>query len=120
MYTVLRFQFSDKQANFVKEIGDRLNAVASDTFIGIDRVGNRFSCSVSTENNWETHIQDITSFIENHSQAIELAIENGFLVEIDIAFDREDFSAKHFSSFDFPFMKILCLNNINLVLTIYS
>jgi hypothetical protein len=120
MYTVLRFQFLDKQANFVKDIGDRLNASIPGTFTGIDRIGNRFSCSVSTENNWETHIEDINNFIESHSQTIELAIEKGFFVEMDIAFDREDLSAKHFSSFNFSFMKILCLNDINLVLTIYS
>ena len=120
MYTVLRFQFTDKQVNFIKDIGDRLNAFAPDTFIGIDRIGDRFSCSVSTENNWEIHVGDITSFIENHNQAIKIATERDFLLEIDIAFDQEDLSTKHFTSFDFPFIKILYLNNINLVLTVYS
>lgn len=90
MYTVIRF--SDKtERNNLESLGEKLNRCLPGLFTGLDRVPNRFSCSVCSEDDWESHSRAISAVLTRCSEPIKEAISVQMELSIDVAIAREDY-----------------------------
>ncbi|WP_435018098.1 hypothetical protein TA3x_000043 [Tundrisphaera sp. TA3] len=121
MYSVIRFSgFSGIED--LHEIGDEVNRLLPAPFGGPDRVLNRFSCSLSKDDDWGTQCRSIEEIIPTLSPAIRKSAELGVRVEIDVAIEPEDHSGRFLA--DFPlgqsFLKILVEANVAFRFSLYG
>jgi hypothetical protein len=91
MYTVIRFSDTSGK-NDLPRLGDELNRHVPRLYDGLDRVPNRFSCSVCSENDWVAHHKAIIDVLSRCADLILNAQEKQITIEIDIAVDPDDHS----------------------------
>jgi len=103
-------------------IGAALNGVRAGQFERLDRVGGRFSISLSSSDTWQAHLIAIREFVHSMSEPISASVGLGISVEIDVALEPEDLVAKDFVSFALPSMvlKELGTRGVALVFTSYG
>jgi hypothetical protein len=91
MYTVCRFSrgphHSDEE---LARIGQALNRIRPGQFERLDRVGGRFSVSVSTGSTWQAHLVAIREYVHAMSDVIAQSKALDISVEIDIACEPDD------------------------------
>ena len=103
MYTVLRFSAGDACTDeMLVGIGARLNGLVPRAFERLDRVGRRFSVSVSSKDDWETNIAETLAFIRAAGPAIDAARKIGIIVAADTAIEPEDFRGRPWLSSAMP------------------
>jgi hypothetical protein len=99
MYTVIRFVAeSTDSPEVLARIGALLNESVHGAFERPDRVGGRFSVSLSTAGTWEAHESAIGEFIRTADGAIAQARLSHVSVEIDVAVEPEDISGRPYRS----------------------
>ena len=99
MYTVVRFVAGAtcSDATLI-DLGSELNTAAAGTFKRLDRVGRRFSISVSSADDWDVHASEVLAFIRKTSQVIANGRARGISVVADIAVEPEDLIGKPYLS----------------------
>jgi hypothetical protein len=123
MYSVCRFVRSsggDEQTLY--DIGSALNRVKAGQFARLDKIGGRFSVSLSTADTWHAHLIAIRGFIHEMSEVISEAIFKGIYVEIDVAVEPEDLAGGVFVSYAMPSVMLteLGARGITMVFTQYK
>lgn len=122
MYTLARFQSARKDASELKRLGERLNQVKRNTFVGLDRIGGRFSCVISDSDDWREHARRMVRFLDIFKASIQLAARRGIEVEFDVAIEPEDAAGKPYISLDITRRMItrLAKDHVQLTFTYYT
>jgi len=120
MYTVIRFLKRGDEAA-LRAIGECLNERASGFFTGLDRIGDRFSCSLTTGGDHHLQQESIARFIEQHRGALNLAIGLDVDIQLDVAVWPEDLTGEVVTSFAFDpdLLAVLAESHVELALSIY-
>ena len=69
MYTVIRFSGAPEQLGTVGRV---VNAAMPGLYEKLDPIGNRFSCSVSSNDDWAVHCAEIRHTVFSLEAAIDL------------------------------------------------
>lgn len=115
MYTVIRFVAGQAcSAEQLDRIGALLNGSVNGAYRRPDRIGGRFSVSVSTADSWTDHELAVSSFIRSAGTAILEAKSNDISVEVDVAVEPEDINGKAYLSLSMsvPFQEEMVRNGI--------
>lgn len=101
MYTVIRFQCADSLTT-IQELGDVIGHFPSIGFDGPDK-GNakRISCTVATDDDWETHLASIERFLVEGAELVKWANHRNVAVSFDMAIEPEDVNG-FLGSFSIP------------------
>lgn len=121
MYSVLRFSgFSSTE--HLHSSGAEVNLLVSGLFTGPDRVQDRFSCSISEDDDWDSHCRSIENTLSNLSPVIRKCTSSGVNMQLDIAIDPEDYSGRLLTIF--PLKESLLQSvldaNVKFVLSLYG
>lgn len=119
MYSVLRFRGPAAQFD---ALGAQVNAIMPGAYDGPDRVGGRFSLSLSQDPIWNEHRRQVGERLQQLASVIQTAACQGFAFELDLAIDREDLANRLALGLTFDQAVLRQLNDlgIELTLTIYS
>jgi hypothetical protein len=99
MYTVIRFiAGSGCSSEQLRQAGEQLNNSIPGAFKRFDRIGGRFSVSISTGDTWDVHEVAIAKFIHAATSVVAEARLNEISVEIDVAIEPEDVIGKAYLS----------------------
>jgi len=99
MYTVIRFVAeSASAAEQLGRIGALLNEAIQGAYERVDRIGGRFSVSLSTADSWLAHVLAIGEFVRTADGVIAEARVNHVGVEIDVAVEPQEISEKPYLS----------------------
>jgi hypothetical protein len=117
MITVFRVSHTSNEK--LLEIGRQINEIQPNTFDGLDKVVNRFSCVVSEKDDWFEHIADIEFFIQIFATFLQ-SLDDVEMC-IDIAISLQDGNSQFVTiSFNQDFMRLLVESKIALDLTFYE
>src|SRR6266403_20900 len=121
MYTVIRFETNKKRARLLPALGNSLNRIKENTFQGLDKAPNRFSCSICDDNAWAKHVQKISRFLGLFAPVMREARRNGVRVEFDIAVEPEDVAKGLYLAAHLPanFIKRLVKAEVEIGFTYY-
>lgn len=119
MHSVLRFRGPAEQLD---ALGAQINAIVPGAYDGPDRVGGRFSLSMSQEPIWSEHRRQVGDRLQQLASVIRPAACQGFTLELDLAIDREDLEHRLALGLTLDQAVLRQLNDlrIELTLTIYS
>jgi len=122
MYTVLRFVGGGKGA--LDELGGSLNNIRPGIFKGLDKVGDRFSVSISANDDWSKHQNDVLDFLKQIQPVLVKMDRQAVALECDIAVEPEDHAdfrgAFRTLSFMPDLIKAMVQECIALAVTIYK
>jgi hypothetical protein len=121
MYTVARFQCARKNSRKLKSLGESLNRVRKNTFVGLDRIGGRFSCVICDSDNWKEHLRQMVRFLDRFKASVQLASREDIDVEFDVAIEPEDAAGKPYISLETTrqVIKRLAKDHVELTFTYY-
>jgi hypothetical protein len=119
VYTVLRFKFNPENLHFLDYFGEKMNSIHGKVFTRADRIGNRFSLSVSDAADWNTHVQEINQFLVLGKDVFSEAKEKNIVLELDIAIEHKDLQETQFVMYKFNFLELLIETNVLLAITVY-
>lgn len=92
MYTVVRFSAGDACTDeMLIQVGTRLNELHPRAFDRLDRIGRRFSVSVSKKDDWDANMAETLAFIESARSLIDEARRIGIEVSAAPLIEPEDF-----------------------------
>ncbi|MGD9724688.1 MAG: hypothetical protein AB7O59_20680 [Pirellulales bacterium] len=119
MYSVIRF--AGPEIHF-DELGALLNATKPGMYTGVDKVEDRFSCTLSNEANIDAHLQQIEVTIRAIAPTLERALLLAIKLEIDIAIERGDYLSRWLTVINCSALLIglLATFEIGLVLSVYG
>lgn len=125
MYTVLRFLGDEVTREAFSRLGAKLNETQPGVFGGeFHRRCNGFSCGVSNESDWDSHVEQVEKFLVMHEAVLRLAKDSRVELELDIAVHpASDVPSGCLSltlSLSRRTMQLLLDCEISLTLTIYS
>lgn len=124
MYTVVRFCADESCSDeTLMDFGARLNSIVPSTYDGrLDRIGRRFSTSVSTKDDWAANLDETLQFIRKIATLAEGVRPAGISVEIDAAIEPEDLGGRFFLSCGVTpdVLTELARAEIGLAITIYG
>jgi hypothetical protein len=80
----------DQDSRDILEVGAQVNAVRPNTFRGIRKAGDGFSCDVSISGLWSDHANAVMEFLSDFRDPIQRAIATGMEVAFDVALEPED------------------------------
>lgn len=122
MYTVVRFETTKRRARLLPALGSSLNQIKPNTFQGLDKVQNRFSCSVCDDNAWAKHTQTISRFLRQFESVIRQARRNDVRIEFDIAVEPEDVAKGQYlaTNLSANFIKKLAQVEVEIGFTYYA
>ena len=125
MFTVLRFisqKDSPDSRNKLAELGKGFNKITKGIYKGIDKVGGRFSLTISDSSNWLIHQKEILHFLEAHSRILKKINHTQITIQFDIALEPEDrllYSGPYISlDFEKEFLSEVVENGIQLTATL--
>ena len=120
MYSVIRF-VSGNEA-LLKKIGTELNIIRPRSYDGIDRIGGRFSCSVSKLDSWYEHSEAILVLLTELRTFLASCKKKNIELVVDLAVEPEDYHDKPWISlgFDYKFMSALVRNGVEFEITYYA
>lgn len=91
MYTVIRFIAGTRcSAKQIEQVGVLLNDSVPNSFKRLDRIGGRFSISISSDDAWSAHELALANFVRVAMPAIVHARSQNVSVEVDVAIEPED------------------------------
>jgi len=91
MYSVIRFTGSPRESDSVLSgIAESINARRPGTFTGMDKVDQRFSCTVSKRDSVDEHMVQILHFLRLFNDILKDASKKGVELQLDIAIEPED------------------------------
>lgn len=90
MYTVIRFSAQTAPLSELSRLGLSMNLRRPDVFTGLRKRGDGFSCEVSSDKHWATHLSEIQRFIREFADVIGQALVSGASVTVDVAIEPED------------------------------
>ena len=91
MYSVIRFVAGPRSSpGRLEEIVALLNQSIAETFQRLDRVGGRFSVSLSTATAWSGYETAISEFVHAAHGVIIEARQSNIQVEVDVAIEPDD------------------------------
>jgi hypothetical protein len=100
MYTVIRFVAGSQcSTDQLEHLGLLLNESVPDCFKRLDRIGGRFSISISSDDTWSEHELALANFIRSAMQMIIYARSQDVSVEVDVAVEPEDITKAAYLSF---------------------
>lgn len=119
MYTVLRFNGKEDQ---FASIGYELNSIIPNFYSGPDKVGERFSCSLATDDNWVEHGDSVEMRLRKLAAVIKRSHLIGFTCGIDVALEPEDYLKQWITelTFSVPLLTLLAELQISLAISIYG
>jgi hypothetical protein len=120
MYTVVRFVAGVTCSDAtLTDVGSELNTVAAGTFKRLDRIGRRFSISVSSADNWDVHVNEVLTFIRRMSKVIAHGRAKDISIVADIAVEPEDLNSKPYLSCDMSptILSELAQNGVGIIFT---
>jgi hypothetical protein len=120
MYSVLRF-ISDEDA-MLRRLGSEIDGIDKSAYTGIDKVGGRFSVSISEVCNSREHILEIRSAIKRFSPVIQSAKSLGVRIEVDVAVYTDDLDGQLYTEMilDQSMLALLSEMNVQLRVTFYG
>lgn len=120
MYTVVRFSHP-ASAEPLHTFAQQLDLAAPGLFTGMDRVPNRFSCTVASGGDWEVHRRAVLELFSGHHALLEAAAGSGISVCIDVAIDPEDYASRLFAQVgvDPELAEWLVRSGVSLLFTVY-
>ena len=89
MYTVLRFEHPGLPPTDITGIGLQINGIIEGLFDGVDKVENRFSCSISSNDAPNSHVDEIVAKVTRLHPLLTLLAPKKWGFEIDVALDSE-------------------------------
>jgi hypothetical protein len=120
MYTIIRFTAAKEMVDRLATIGADMNKVRAGMFAGIRKAGDGFTCDVSRSHDWAEHMSGIEEFVQQFERTIELVVELGGRVTVDVAVDPEDITGIYRSiDFDDALLKTLVAHRLVLEITVY-
>jgi len=118
MYTVLRV-YGNKST--LEAVGTEINLIIPGGYDGIDGTGSRFSVTLSDNDIWWEHQEEVKSHITKIIPVIRKY--NGIVnFEIDVGFfcDEHRGISIYEIRFDHDLLRILCEHDLSLVFTIWG
>lgn len=122
MYTVLRFVSEENNAQSLETIARLVSAFSPASFDGMDRVPNRFSCSICDSSSFPDHISAICHCVESWKDIFTESQQLEVSCTFDVAFDVTDLErTAHYMSIGLnrSLLSALVRVNVALDLTIY-
>ena len=121
MYTVIRFS-DTAGTNDLPRLGEQLNQLVPGSYTGLDRVPNRFSCSVCQEDDWALHHKAIIDILSRCAELITNAQEKGITIDVDVAVDPDDYCARMITelALDLDLVDLLSNLRVSLEISIYG
>jgi hypothetical protein len=120
MYTVLRFEHPGLPLAGITEIGRQINGIIEGLFDGVDKVENRFSCSISSNGDPDEHVHEIVAKLTRLHPLLSQLAPKKWEFEIDVALDSKSEHAYDTFSFPADFLGMLALVNCRLTITQYN
>ena len=127
MYTVIRFHIAPELnilSPVVIQLGELIKEKDDKAFSGqFDHCGNRISLEIAKGNDWDVHLNEITSKITQFGKAITFANHNNIEIEIDVAVHASDLADGSVGfTWEFPhsYLKNFAEKKIMLVHTYYD
>jgi len=90
MYTVARFTTDSSNLAVVEDIGNRINKIRPDSFVGIRKAGDGFAFGLCADEGWFQHREAVLRFVELAGPIVKSSIELHVSATIDVAIEPED------------------------------
>jgi hypothetical protein len=120
MYTVLRFDHPNLSPAEITDVGHQINHIIEGLFDGVDKVENRFSCSISSNSDPDEHVDEIVAKVTRVQPLLSQLAPRKWEFEIDVALDSELEHAYDTLSFPADFLGMLASVNCCLTITQYN
>src|SRR5687767_10910142 len=120
MYTVLRFEHPGLTLAEVTDVGHQINHIIEGLFDGVDKVENRFSCSISSRSDPDEHVDEIVAKVRRVQPLLNQLVAQKWEFEIDVALEGESENAYDTFSFPADFLGVLASVNCRLTITQYN
>jgi hypothetical protein len=119
MYSVIRFSGPQESLDLV---GQKLNSIISGSYEGPDKVAGRFSCSVSTSDQWSVQLRAVIDWLTRADNVLNEARASGFDLEVDFAVGPEEYQGRWLTEFriDSELIAILLRYQIEFVISVYG
>jgi hypothetical protein len=93
MFSVVRFAASKERLDELLAIGRAMNDRQPGVFKGLRGAGDGFTCVLSKEPDWASHVAALRLFLHEHQLSIRAATSAGANVVVDVAVDEDDVRA---------------------------
>src|SRR6266516_4196286 len=122
MYTVIRFIDKRSSDDRLINLGRELNRRIPGMFVGLDKGGTSFSCSVAKEDQWKKHKIAILRVVRRLRDILRKAKRMRVGVVCDTAIEPEDLKTRDIMtlSVDAGLMNALNASGVDLEFTWYS
>ncbi len=121
MYTVIRFIIKDPVIlEKAKLIGAELNEIIPGVYEGMRKARDGFACSMSSNEDWMEHQQDLIGFILKIENSIVKAKAEGISIVVDISVDSDPSSLLNSYRFSGELLKKLVNYGIDLEMSVYG
>ena len=120
MYTVLRFEHPGLSPAAIADVGRQIDGIIEGLFDGVDKVENRFSCSISSDSDPDEHVDEIVAKVTRLQPLLSQLAPKRWAFEIDVALDSESEHAYDTFSFPADFLGMLASVNCCLTITRYN
>lgn len=100
MHTLVRFIGEEGRPDVLIQMGQELNQVIPEMFSGLDRgVPGRFSCSLSSADDWFDHRNTILDFVQRSGEVLMKAKALDVIVVFDVIVRADDYSDSTYTCF---------------------
>jgi predicted MPP superfamily phosphohydrolase len=123
MYSVLRVTSENISKDFLDEIGNQMNSLVANTYEGIRKKEDGFSCEISKSDLWFDQIKEVSKFLNIFKDQIKTLRANGYGATIDIAVFPNEFKPQNYGFFLFhnsDFLQLLVDTGVEYEMSIYK
>ena len=101
-------------------MGHQINHIIEGLFDGVDKVENRFSCSISSQSDPDEHVDEVVDKVRRLQPLLSQLAPKKWEFEIDVALEGESERAYDTFSFSAIFLGALASVNCRLTITQYN
>ncbi len=119
---IVRFSAQTAPLSELIRLGLSMNLLRPAVFTGLRKRGDGFSCEVSSDDDWATHLSEIQRFIREFAEVIAQALGADASVTVDVAVEPEDREQGHVLVLDWPptVLSTIALAGVRLEVSVYQ